>query len=273
MSRLFMEHSADAANNTPVKAKLKWFNPGKGFGFVAQESGDPDAFLHISVLHNAGLQHLGENAEILCTVVPGQRGPQVERILEVLDHGLPPTEGGGGEGGYRDAPRGGRRFADEGNRFSDRGFGGGRDRFSDDRGGGRDFGGGRDRFSDDRGGGRDFGGGRDRFSDDRGGGRDFGGGRDRFSDDRGGGRDFGGGRDRFDQGAATGGDEQGTVKWFKPDKGFGFVVLDNSGKDVFVHKSILRKAGIYGLEPGQKVKMKVHQVEKGHEASWIKLLD
>ena len=61
----------------------------------------------------------------------------------------------------------------------------------------------------------------------------------------------------------------GTVKWFKPDKGFGFVTADDQSKDVFVHKSVLRRCGLMELESGQRVQMRVQDAEKGREATWI----
>lgn len=64
----------------------------------------------------------------------------------------------------------------------------------------------------------------------------------------------------------------GTVKWFKPDKGFGFVMPDDKDKDVFVHKSVVQRAGLLQLESGQRVKMRVQTSAKGREASWIELI-
>jgi cold shock protein len=46
---------------------------------------------------------------------------------------------------------------------------------------------------------------------------------------------------------------QGTVKWFNPDKGFGFIQPEDGGKDVFVHKSAVERAGMRGLNEGQKI--------------------
>ena len=45
----------------------------------------------------------------------------------------------------------------------------------------------------------------------------------------------------------------GTVKWFNPTKGFGFIEPDDGGKDAFVHISAVERAGLNGLNEGQKV--------------------
>ena len=46
---------------------------------------------------------------------------------------------------------------------------------------------------------------------------------------------------------------QGTVKWFNSQKGFGFIQPDDGAKDVFVHISAVERAGLPGLQEGQKV--------------------
>lgn len=46
---------------------------------------------------------------------------------------------------------------------------------------------------------------------------------------------------------------QGTVKWFNSQKGFGFIQPDDGAKDVFVHISAVERAGLQGLNEGQKV--------------------
>lgn len=45
----------------------------------------------------------------------------------------------------------------------------------------------------------------------------------------------------------------GTVKWFNNKKGFGFIVPDGGGSDVFVHISAVEKSGMQGLNEGQKI--------------------
>ena len=46
---------------------------------------------------------------------------------------------------------------------------------------------------------------------------------------------------------------QGTVKWFNSQKGYGFIQPNDGGKDVFVHISAVERAGMNGLNEGQKV--------------------
>lgn len=50
---------------------------------------------------------------------------------------------------------------------------------------------------------------------------------------------------------------RGTVKWFNSQKGFGFIQPDDGGKDVFVHISAVGRAGMHGLNEGQKVSFDV----------------
>jgi CspA family cold shock protein len=64
----------------------------------------------------------------------------------------------------------------------------------------------------------------------------------------------------------------GTVKWFKPDKGFGFVMPDDKDKDIFVHKSVVLRAGLQHLESGQRVKMHVQSSAKGREATSVEVI-
>jgi CspA family cold shock protein len=58
----------------------------------------------------------------------------------------------------------------------------------------------------------------------------------------------------------------GTVKWFNATKGFGFIQPNNGGKDVFVHISAVERAGLQGLNEGQKITYEI-QAERGREAA------
>ena len=223
------------------KAAVKWFNVAKGFGFVAPEDGQGDAFLHISVLNRAGLQQIGDGAELSCMIAPGNKGRQITRILEVI------SEGSGNSGGEQGS-----------------GYGGGRNDQSSGYGGRNDHSsgyGGRNDHSSGYGG-------RDSYSGGERGGGYSGGGRGGYANDSHSSGGYGKNRPPA-EGPEV--EVNGTVKWFKPDKGFGFVAADDGDKDIFVHKSLLRRANINDLESGQRVRVRATTAAKGREATWIAL--
>lgn len=65
----------------------------------------------------------------------------------------------------------------------------------------------------------------------------------------------------------------GTVKWFNPTKGFGFITPEDGGKDAFLHISEVQKAGIAHLSEGQKVNFDVLDDARGPKAVDISLAD
>ena len=60
---------------------------------------------------------------------------------------------------------------------------------------------------------------------------------------------------------------QGTVKWFNATKGFGFIVPQDGGKDVFVHISAVERAGLTGLADGQKVTFDLETGRDGRQSA------
>jgi len=149
--------SEEPQEGIQVKARVKWFNAEKGFGFVAPDDGSGDAFVHASALQKAGLAQLPGGAEIVCEVAHGPKGLQVLRIVEAPTTMIP----------------------------------------------------------------------------------------------------------------AEIESLSGSVKWFAPEKGFGFIAADDGGKDVFVHKNVLRRCGIDLLAEGQRVQVNTSPTPKGREATWI----
>jgi CspA family cold shock protein len=62
----------------------------------------------------------------------------------------------------------------------------------------------------------------------------------------------------------------GSVKWFSDQKGFGFIVPDGGGKDIFVHRSNIQIDGLKTLKDGQKVEFEIAQGRKGPEAVQVR---
>lgn len=65
----------------------------------------------------------------------------------------------------------------------------------------------------------------------------------------------------------------GTVKWFNPTKGFGFIAPDQGGADVFVHITALQQAGLHGLNEGQRLSYTLATNRGKTSAAELKLVD
>jgi CspA family cold shock protein len=229
----------------PIEAEVKWYNARKGFGFVLGPDGQ-DVFFHASALTEAGIEPPETGDKLNCEIGTDRQGRRlVTRIQSVIK-----GPGGG------DRPRGG--FGDRPPR---RDFGGGGG--FGDRPPRRDFGGGGG-FGD-RPPRRDFGGGGG-FGAPRGGfgGGGFGAPRGGFGDRPPPRRDF-----ARDEGGPTY-SVSGTVKWFDQVRGFGFVTPDDGGQDVFLHSSVLQRAGRQDVQQGEKVALDVRDGQRGRQAVTIK---
>ena len=89
--------------------------------------------------------------------------------------------------------------------------------------------------------------------------------------DFGGGGGYGGGYHHRDNGL-SGPMVEGKIKFFNDQKGFGFVMPDNGGGDVYVHASALRRSGIAALDPEQRIRFSTRQGMKGVEVDRVELL-
>jgi CspA family cold shock protein len=233
-----------------VEAEVKWYNARKGFGFVLGPDGQ-DVFFHASALTEAGIEPPDTGDKLNCEIGTDRQGRRlVTRIYSVIK----------GPGGGAARPGGG--FGDRPPR---RDFGGGGG--FGDRPPRRDFGGGGGGFGD-RPPRRDFGGGGGGGFGDRPPRRDFGGGGGGgFGAPRGGG--FGDRPPRREFGRDEGGPTyavNGTVKWFDQVRGFGFVTPDDGGQDVFLHSSVLQRAGRADVQQGEKVALDVRDGQRGRQA-------
>ncbi|MBN8290648.1 cold shock domain-containing protein [Rhodobacter sp. NTK016B] len=66
-----------------VRGSVKWFDPGKGFGFIVADSGGPDILLHVNALRNFGQSSVCDRAGIEVTVQQTQRGLQAVEVFEI----------------------------------------------------------------------------------------------------------------------------------------------------------------------------------------------
>lgn len=66
-----------------TQGTVKWFNDDKGFGFIAQDGGGADVFVHHTNIAGTGFKSLAENQKVEFDVVAGQKGPQAENVRAV----------------------------------------------------------------------------------------------------------------------------------------------------------------------------------------------
>ena len=84
--------------------KVKWFSGEKGYGFIAQDDGGADLFVHFSAISGDGYRNLNEGDEVEFDVGEGQKGPPARNV--VVTNAAPASDN---DRGYRDGGFGGRQ--------------------------------------------------------------------------------------------------------------------------------------------------------------------
>ncbi|WP_114964249.1 cold-shock protein [Alkalilacustris brevis] len=86
------QDEAGGAEGWALEGQVKWFDPGKGFGFIVAEDGGPDILLHANVLRGFGQGSVSDGTAIRVAVQETPRGLQATQVLEILgDRGAPFT--------------------------------------------------------------------------------------------------------------------------------------------------------------------------------------
>ena len=66
-----------------TQGTVKWFNAEKGFGFIAQDGGGADVFVHFSAIEGTGYKSLEDNQRVEFEVTQGPKGPQAEQVRAI----------------------------------------------------------------------------------------------------------------------------------------------------------------------------------------------
>jgi cold shock protein len=64
-----------------AEGSVKWFNAEKGFGFIAQDGGGADVFVHFSAIQSQGYKSLDEDQRVTFDITQGPKGPQAENVV------------------------------------------------------------------------------------------------------------------------------------------------------------------------------------------------
>jgi CspA family cold shock protein len=76
-------HPARKDSMATETGTVKWFNEGKGYGFIAPDNGGKDLFAHFKEIQGTGFKTLAENQRVEFEVTQGQKGPQASRIRPI----------------------------------------------------------------------------------------------------------------------------------------------------------------------------------------------
>ncbi|TNC60531.1 cold-shock protein [Rubellimicrobium roseum] len=85
--------SEDQSGRPTVRGHVKWFDPGKGFGFVVSDEGGPDILLHANVLRSFGQGTVADGSTITVEVARTDRGMQATAVLSIQPPNVPPGAG------------------------------------------------------------------------------------------------------------------------------------------------------------------------------------
>lgn len=67
----------------PLTGKVKWFSNTKGYGFIEQEQGGEDVFVHFSAIQGDGFKTLEEGQKVQFDITKGQKGPQATNVVKL----------------------------------------------------------------------------------------------------------------------------------------------------------------------------------------------
>ncbi len=69
----------------PITGVVKWFNDGKGYGFITPDEGEKDCFVHYSAIQGSGFRSLKEGERVEFEMVQGEKGPAAENVVKLSE--------------------------------------------------------------------------------------------------------------------------------------------------------------------------------------------